>query len=55
MEGGRFQTHIFSVVVIYVPKAQKQCTLLQALEQLAQLGKSGESRLALVQISHKSP
>ena len=53
VEGDPFQTNIFSEVVIYVPKAQKQCTLLQAIEQLAQLGKSGESRHALVWISCK--
>ena len=55
VEGGPFGMHVFSMVVIYVPKVQKRCMLLQAIEQLAQLGKSGESGLALVQISHKSP
>ena len=54
VEGGRFKMHVFSAVVIYVPKVQRRCMLLQAIEQLAQLGKNGESRLALVRISWKA-
>ena len=55
VEGSLFGALIFSVVVVYVPKVQKWCTLLQAIEQLAQLGKSGESGMALVLICHQSP
>ena len=55
VEGGQFLMHIFSVVVIYMPKVQKRCMLLQAVEHLAQLGKSGEFGLVLVRLSHKLP
>ena len=32
VDGGPFRMHIFSAVVVYMPKAQKQCMLLQTIE-----------------------
>ena len=55
VEYGPFQWHVLSVVVIYVLMTQRQCSLLQAVEWLAPLGKSQESGLVFICISHNVP